>query len=116
MNNNTCKFMATVTKPPSPSLLTSMTCASDPIVLPIASIQHDFLSVVSDVDNGLVESEDIWLSCYKADAPSVHGKVRVTLGEPSRKVELQPSDGVGLTRNSDGSKVRYASHGPFALC
>ena len=79
--------------------------ASDPITLPIAAIQHDFLSVVSDADSGLVESEDIWLSCYKADEPSVHGKVTVTLGETSRLLELHPRDGVGLSKNADGTKV-----------
>ena len=79
--------------------------ASDPITLPIAAIQHDFLSVVSDADSGLVESEDIWLSCYKADEPSVHGKVTVTLGEPSRLLELHPRDGVGLSKNAARTKV-----------
>ena len=82
-----------------------MTSASDPIILPIATIQHDFLSVISDVDSGLVESEDVWLSCYKADAPSVHGKVCVTLSETSRKIELQSRDGVELMRQPGDAEV-----------
>jgi hypothetical protein len=80
---------------------------SDPIILPYVTIQHDFENVIADVDNGLVENEDIWLSCYKNDAPSVHGKVRVTLGEQSRKVEMKARDGVGFERRVDGQKASF---------
>lgn len=82
-----------------------MSSISDPIILPIATIQHDFLSVISDADAGLVEGEDVWLSCYKADSPSIHGKVRVTLGETSRKVVLQSRDGVELIKSADTAGV-----------
>lgn len=81
--------------------------ASSPIVLPIVNIQHDFLSVISDVDSGIVPAEDIWVSCYKSGEPSVHGKVRVSLDEVDRSVvKLDARDGVEFRR---GSEVRDAA-------
>lgn len=86
-------------------LHTSKTMASESsnvITLPIANIQHDFQNVVSDVRDGTIVAEDIWLSCYKIGSQSVHGKVRVELGERrdgksgSRAVELASRDGVHL--------------------
>ena len=78
--------------------------SSNIITLPIANIQHDFQTVISDVRDGVVTSEDVWLSCYKTGQQSVHGKVRVELGERKqgdagpRHVELIGRDGVRLER------------------
>ena len=80
------------------------------VILPIVSIQHDFQSVVSDVNDGIVGEEDIWISCYKTGESSVHGKARVSLGERgengSREIELRGRDGVLLEREG---KVSAAS-------
>lgn len=57
-----------------------------PIHLPIATIQTDFESVISDVRDGLVADESFWLSCYKTGEPSVHGKVRAALDEKDRNL------------------------------
>ncbi|KZP34021.1 WD40 repeat-like protein [Athelia psychrophila] len=79
---------------------------SPQIVLPITTIQRDFLDVIADVHNGVVPSEAIWVSCYKTDCPSVHGKINVVLDEVDRdSVLLQVREGdVQLERNG----VSYA--------
>ncbi|KII89068.1 hypothetical protein PLICRDRAFT_91516 [Plicaturopsis crispa FD-325 SS-3] len=48
-------------------------------ILPIATIQPTFAEVISDVRAGLIPQDTFWVSCYRADAPSVHAKVDVTL-------------------------------------
>lgn len=73
----------------------------DPVVLPILSIQNDFQNVINEVRDGFVLSENIWLSCYKSDLPSVHEKVNVALNQQSRKLELIPGDGVTLESTSN---------------
>ncbi|KAL5483610.1 hypothetical protein ACEPAI_8842 [Sanghuangporus weigelae] len=81
------------------------------MILPIANIQHDFQNVISDVRDGTVVAEDIWLSCYKTGSQSVHGKVRVGLGERrgeqsgTRTVELVDRDGVHLERGDRGNYI-----------
>lgn len=81
--------------------------APAPIVLPIVNIQHDFTSVISDVDSGIVPTEDIWVSCYKTGEPSVHGKVRISLDEVDRSVvKMVARNGVEFRRES---KVRIIS-------
>jgi proteasomal ATPase-associated factor 1 len=68
-----------------------------PITLPVATIQHDFQSVIIDVREGTVPFEDFWISCYRPDCPSVHGQVRVELDESDRtKVQLKSRDGVEI--------------------
>ncbi|THH03629.1 hypothetical protein EW145_g6130 [Phellinidium pouzarii] len=83
------------------------------ITLPIVSLQHDFQTVISDVQDGVVPEEDIWMSCYKTGEPSVHGKVRVSLGEKgeggSRKVELKSRDGVLLEKATRGQYTASCS-------
>ncbi|KAH8110137.1 WD40 repeat-like protein [Phellopilus nigrolimitatus] len=90
-----------------------MVSSDSPIILPIVSIQHDFQTVISDVYDGVVPEEDIWLSCYKTDEPSVHGKVRVALGEKgergSRDVELNSRDGVLLEKATRGQYTASCS-------
>lgn len=69
------------------------------MILPVVTVQHDFLSVISDVDLGRIASEDIWVSCYKIGEPSVHGKVRVSLDEADRSlVKVDARDGVEFRR------------------
>ncbi|KAH9936602.1 WD40-repeat-containing domain protein [Fomitopsis serialis] len=70
---------------------------SDPLILPICTAQPDFLSVISDVHEGLVPEDTFWLSCYKFGEPSVHGKVYATLDEVNRDlVRLEGRNGVEL--------------------
>jgi len=47
------------------------------IQLPQVTIQHDFVNVIADVQDGTVPEEPFWVSCYKQESPSVHGKVFV---------------------------------------
>lgn len=68
------------------------------MILPIISVQHDFQTVISDVNDGAIEEEDFWVSCYKTGESSVHGKVRVALGDRGdngqRDVQFASRDGV----------------------
>jgi len=80
----------------------------NPIFLPITTVQHDFETVVRDVREGTVPSEDFWISCYHRDEPSVHGKVRAELDERDRHlVLLKGREGVQIER---GDLVRIGSN------
>ena len=71
------------------------------VTLPIATIQDDFTTVLSEVHAGITPSESIWLSCYKDGEPSIHGKVAIGLHEKDRdRIELTGAGGVDLTRTS----------------
>jgi len=65
-----------------------------PISLPIVTIQPDFKSVISDVHDGFILSESIWVSCYSQSLPSVHAKVDVVLHDVDRdKVVSEAREG-----------------------
>lgn len=88
-----------------------MNTAANPILLSITTVQHDFEAVVTDVREGTVSSEDFWVSCYRQNEPSVHGKVRAELDERDRHlVLLKGRDGVQIER---GEQVRSGSHPPL---
>lgn len=59
---------------------------SSPLSLPIVTVQPTTPSVIQDVHSGLMPSDKIWVSCYKADEPSVHAKVQVSLDEVRRDI------------------------------
>jgi proteasomal ATPase-associated factor 1 len=85
-----------------------MTTTANPIFLSITTVQHDFETVVTDVREGTVPSEDFWISCYHQNEPSVHGKVRAELDEKERHlVSLKGRDGVQIER---GEQVRFGSN------
>ena len=85
-----------------------MDTAVNPIFLPITTVQHDFETVVRDVREGTVPSEDFWISCYHQNEPSVHGKVRAELDERDRHlVLLKGRGGVQIER---GDLVRIGSN------
>ncbi|ORX39635.1 WD40-repeat-containing domain protein [Kockovaella imperatae] len=67
--------------------------------LPYIDIQHDALSVFDDVEQGVVGSEDIWVSGYKAGSSSVHGRARVVPREGGG-TEIRARDGVEIKRLS----------------
>ena len=71
-----------------------------PIVLPICTVQHDFQSVTQDVLDGIVPDDKFWVSCYKFEEPSVHGKTVVTLDDTNRDLLLfRGRDGVEFNGN-----------------
>ena len=85
-----------------------MSTTTGPILLSIATVQHDFETVVTDVREGTVPSEDFWVSCYRQNEPSVHGKVRAELDERDRhQVLLTGRGGVQIER---GDQVRFRSN------
>lgn len=81
-----------------------------PIILPIITIQDDFTSVISDVREGLVPDDQFWLSCYKLNEPSVHGKIHVALDEMDRNaVVLEGTDGTDLKSHGRVSSYQFKS-------
>lgn len=63
------------------------------LLLPIITIQPTFLTVISEVNSGIIPFDFFWISCYKESLPSVHTKVRVQLDETDRNVVLlEPQD------------------------
>ncbi|KAG9085964.1 hypothetical protein FRC07_013243, partial [Ceratobasidium sp. 392] len=65
------------------------------------TVQVDALSVVKDVEEGVVETEDFWVSCYETGKPSVHGKVRVVIDENVRdRCTFEGREGVGCRQIS----------------
>ena len=79
-----------------------------PVILPAATIQDDFTTVLSEVHAGIIPSENVWLSCYKDGEPSVHGKIAVSLHEKDRdRVELVGTGGVDFTRTSQVSHSTF---------
>ncbi|CAE6453780.1 unnamed protein product [Rhizoctonia solani] len=75
---------------------------SSPINLPQVTVQLDTLGVVGDVEQGIIESEDIWVSCYALSKPSVHGKVAVTISDEDRtQCAFKGREGVECRRIKD---------------
>ncbi|OBZ73829.1 Proteasomal ATPase-associated factor 1 [Grifola frondosa] len=74
-----------------------MDAQHEPIILPICTVQHDFLSVISEIREGVVPDDTFWVSCYKYGEPSVHGKAFATLDENDRDlVLLEGRNGIGM--------------------
>jgi len=83
--------------------------SDSPLTLPIATIQPTFLTVLSEVESGLIPFDDFWISCYKTSSPSVHAKVHVSLDEVNRdKVNMEPKDG-DVKIECYGDDVRFMS-------
>jgi len=62
-------------------------------LLPIITVQPSFRTVISEVDTGIIPSDDFWVSCYKESSPSVHSKIHVKVNEVHRDVvDLEPGD------------------------
>ena len=54
------------------------------LILPVVTIDPTFATVIHDVFNGTIPSDQFWLSCYKTSHPSVHAKIHVELDEKNR--------------------------------
>ncbi|KAF8587734.1 WD40 repeat-like protein [Ramaria rubella] len=70
------------------------------IILPQVTIQHDFQTVIAEVQEAIIPEEPFWISCYKQGHPSVHGRVKV-----SKKV-----DG-GIDLIPEGLEFEKSEHG-----
>jgi hypothetical protein len=58
------------------------------------------LAVFDDVSQGVVEQEDIWVSCYQAGKTSVHGKAKIRKGDKPNDVDVLSREGVEVSRTS----------------
>ncbi|KAG6847974.1 hypothetical protein H0H93_004455 [Arthromyces matolae] len=58
----------------------------EPITLPVVTIDPTFTTSIQEVQSGLVPTEKIWISCYKASQPSVHGKIQAELHARNRSL------------------------------
>ncbi|KIY73215.1 WD40 repeat-like protein [Cylindrobasidium torrendii FP15055 ss-10] len=75
-------------------------------LLPITTVQPSFTSVLTDVEQGTIPYEDIWVSRYDPDPKresylSEHGKLRVSLDDHDRNL-------VKLTRREGSVKIERA--------
>ncbi|OCF55155.1 hypothetical protein L486_07266 [Kwoniella mangroviensis CBS 10435] len=73
--------------------------------LAYVDIQHDALAVFDDIEQGVVLSEDIWVSGYKAGESSVHGKAKITFREGGGS-DITSREGVKVER-STSSKTNF---------
>ena len=73
-------------------------------MLPIATVQTDFESLLTDVRDGIVPEDTFWVSCYKTGEQSVHGKVHLALNERDRDVVDYGGQG-GVNFSGDDAKV-----------
>ncbi|KAH9935945.1 WD40 repeat-like protein [Epithele typhae] len=80
---------------------------AQPIILPISTVQHDFQAVVQDVLDGLVPEDKFWVSCYKTEEPSVHGKAVVALDENNRDLLI--------FRGQDGVEFKECRQGAYSV-
>ncbi|CAE6496685.1 unnamed protein product [Rhizoctonia solani] len=70
-----------------------------PTSLPQVTIQADAFTAIEDVEQGVIENEDIWISCYDSSMPSVHGKVAVMISDEDRtQCAFKGRDGVQCER------------------
>ncbi|KAG5635647.1 hypothetical protein H0H81_010534 [Sphagnurus paluster] len=78
--------------------------SSEKLSLPITTIERNFLSVIDDVNAGLLPFEKFWVSCYKTAQPSVHAKIQAELDERNRDLVLLKSieGDVAIEKGSDG--------------
>ncbi|KAF8600491.1 WD40 repeat-like protein [Ceratobasidium sp. AG-I] len=78
--------------------------ATPPTKLSQVTVQPDVLSVINDVEQGVIEHEDVWVSCYESDRPSVHGKVQVTISDEARDQSVfKGRDGVTCQKVEEGA-------------
>ena len=112
-----------------------MSSSSSRVILPIVTAQPSFPDVVREVDDGIIPSEQIWVSCHRRAPPdsngtvnnsngaannkptSVHAKIDVTLDARDRnlvllntvegdvKLEKGPN-GVSITTQAEGDARR----------
>lgn len=76
-----------------------MSSHSGIIYLPQVTIQHDVQSVIADVHDRIVTSEDIWVSCYRIGQASVHGKAAVQRSvNGGDDIELVGREGIDIRR------------------
>jgi len=70
------------------------------LILPVVTIDPTFATVIRDVFNGIIPSDQFWLSCYKTSHPSVHAKIYVELDDKNRDlVVLKVAEGdVGIIK------------------
>jgi proteasomal ATPase-associated factor 1 len=80
-----------------------------PLCLPVVTIQPSFTEVIKEVQDGIIPSENFWVSCYKNLETSLHGKVKVELDDVDRNlIKTRTIEGdVEVTRNFEGVSESY---------
>ncbi|KAH9476650.1 hypothetical protein JR316_0010563 [Psilocybe cubensis] len=56
------------------------------LTLPVVTIQHTFAEVIQEIQDGVIASENFWVSCYKKSETSVHAKINAELDEHNRNL------------------------------
>lgn len=74
------------------------------VILPYITVQHDLQEVIQDVSDGTIGAEAFWVSVYRKDSPSVHGKVMVKASmESENQAELEPQGDFDFQRQTSSS-------------
>lgn len=71
------------------------------ISLAQVTLQHDIQNVFNDVKDGTSPGEDVWISCYHTDRPSVHGFVTIARIEGNVSVSAKPGSLVDLVKSDN---------------
>ena len=78
------------------------------IALPQVTIQHDFQTVIAEVQEGIIAEEPFWISCYKQENVSMHGKVKVQKAENGH-VDLVSEQGMEFKKGEHVRLMNYHS-------
>ncbi|KAK7038670.1 hypothetical protein VNI00_010554 [Paramarasmius palmivorus] len=79
----------------------------EPILIPITTIQPTFTNVVKEVYDGLIPSENIWVSQYHG-TDSTHARFRVSLDEEDRqKIVFEPTNAESKKLSLGSSQSSY---------
>jgi proteasomal ATPase-associated factor 1 len=81
------------------------------LTLPVVTIQNTFPEVIQEVLDGIIPSDNFWVSCYKTSETSVHAKVHAELDEIDRNlVNISTVEGdVEVSKGLNGVSVSYVT-------
>ncbi|KJA26658.1 hypothetical protein HYPSUDRAFT_52490 [Hypholoma sublateritium FD-334 SS-4] len=79
--------------------------ATSVLTLPVASIQNTFPEVLQEVEDGIIQSDKFWVSCYKTSERSVHAKVSAELDDRDRNLVVLKviEDDVEISKDASGN-------------
>lgn len=107
--------LAFTTQHPSQFVITylqALAMMSSTVVLPLITVQDDFQTVIADVQDATVPQESFWISCYKQNCESVHGRVSVQ-PKQGRLHGITTTTGSGLDLIPDKVEFRTDQHNVY---
>jgi hypothetical protein len=71
------------------------------ISLAQVTLQHDIQNISNDVKDGTSHGEDVWISCYQSDKPSVHGFATIARVDGNVSVSAKEGSLVDLIKSGN---------------